>query len=245
MNRAPSARTGSRWLLVRATSLFLFAAPAALSAEPSCARPGAAEARRWPSPLDRLVTLHSRDLALRDALDRLATAARLRLSYSSELLTLDRRVCVAYDSVAAGAVLADLLDGSAVTPVVAGDNQVVLTPAAVPRRAEQRAEQSVNMLDRVVVTGSALGAAERGLASAVTAIDRSQLARQTSGNISQTLNGSVAGVWLWDQSPSSLFAQYGSLRGASSFQVSYPKVYIDGIQVANPLLLTELSPDAV
>ena len=50
---------------------------------------------------------------------------------------------------------------------------------------------------------------------------------------------------MWDQSPSSLFAQYGSLRGASSFQVSYPKIYIDGIQVANPLLLTELSPDAV
>jgi len=70
-------------------------------------------------------------------------------------------------------------------------------------------------------------------------------ARQTSGTLSQTLNGSVPGIWLWDQSPSSLFAQYGSLRGASSFQVSYPKVYIDGIQVANPLLLTELSPDAV
>jgi iron complex outermembrane receptor protein len=245
MSRAPNARTGSRWLLVRATSLFLFGAPAVLSAEPSCARPGAAEVRRWPSPLDRLVTLHSRDLALRDALDRLATAARLRLSYSSELLTLDRRVCVAYDSVAAGAVLADLLDGSAVTPVVAGDDQVVLAPAAVPRRAEQHAEQSVNVLDRVVVTGSALGAPERGLASAVTVIDRAQLARQTSGTLSQTLNGSVPGIWLWDQSPSSLFAQYGSLRGASSFQVSYPKVYIDGIQVANPLLLTELSPDAV
>ena len=98
MSRALSARTGSRRLLVRATSLFLLGAPAALSAEPSCARPSA-EARRWPSPLDRLVTLHSRDLALRDALDRLATAARLRLSYSSELLTLDRRVCVAYDSI--------------------------------------------------------------------------------------------------------------------------------------------------
>src|SRR5207244_598715 len=75
--------------------------------------------------------------------------------------------------------------------------------------------------------------------------DRAQLARQSTGALSQTLNGSVPGLWLWDQAPSSLFARYGSLRGASSFQVSYPKVYIDGIEVANPLLLTELSPDAV
>jgi iron complex outermembrane receptor protein len=218
--------------------------PALARAEPACASPSARESRRWPAPLDRLVTLHNRDLALRDALDRLAAAARLRLSYSSELLTLDRRVCVAYDSVAAGSVLADLIDGSAVTPVVAGDDQVVLAPAA-RSAALPPPRQTVNVLDRVVVTGSAIGGAQRGLVSAVTVIDRAQLARQGSGVLSQTLNGSVPGLWLWDQAPSSLLAQYGSLRGASSFQVSYPKVYIDGIEVANPLLLTELSPDAV
>jgi iron complex outermembrane recepter protein len=134
---------------------------------------------------------------------------------------------------------------------VAGDDQVVLAPAPAARKTEQRAapatgaEQNVNVLDRVLVTGSALGAQQRGLASAVTVIDRAQLAHQSTGSLSQTLNGSVPGLWLWDQSPSSLLAQYGSLRGASSFQVSYPKIYIDGIQVANSLLLTELSPDAV
>ncbi|HEY2375647.1 MAG TPA: TonB-dependent receptor [Gemmatimonadaceae bacterium] len=203
------------------------------------------ESHRWPAPLDRMVTLHNRDLALRDALDRLASAARLRLSYSSELLTLDRRVCVSYDSVAAGSVLADLLDGSAVAPVVAGDDQVVLAPVAAPHKSEQRSEQSVKVLDRVVVTGSAIGVPQRGLSSAVTVIDRSELASQRGGTISQTLNSAVPGLWLWDEGPSSLLAQYGSLRGVSSFQVSYPKIYIDGIQVANPLLLTELSPDAV
>ena len=238
----------------RGAVLLLFCVPALARAgppraEPACvARVGGGpvnEVRHWPAPLDRLVTLHNRNLALRDALDRLATAARLRLSYSAELLTLDRRVCISYDSVAAGSILSDLLDGSAVTPVVAGDDQVVLTPAATTRKPDQRAETSVNVLDRVVVTGSALGAPQRGLASAVTVIDRAQLARQSNGTLSQTLNGAVPGIWVWDQSPSSLLARYGSLRGASSFQVSYPKIYIDGIQVANPLLLTELSPDAV
>ncbi|HKW47348.1 MAG TPA: TonB-dependent receptor [Gemmatimonadaceae bacterium] len=233
----------------RAVLFLLLCAPALARAEPGCvARMGAGavnEGRRWPSPLDRLVTLHNRDLALRDALDHLASAAHLRLSYSAELLTLDRRVCVSYDSVAAGSILSDLLDGSAVTPVVAGDDQVVLAPAAPALKADERAEDSVNVLERVVVTGSALGTQARGLATGMSVIDRTQLAHQSSGALSQMLNGSAAGVWLWDQSPSSLLAQYGSLRGASSFQVSYPKIYIDGIQVANPLLLTELSPDAV
>ena len=231
----------------RAALLLLLCAPALARAEPACvARVGAVkEAHHWPSPLDRPVSLHNRDLALRDALDRLAAAARLRFSYSAELLTLDRRVCVSYDSVAAGSILSDLLDGSAVTPIVAGDDQIVLAPARPPRTTDQRAEESVNVLDRVVVTGSALGSPQRGLASAVTVIDRTQLAHQSNGTLSQTLNAAVPGLWIWDQSPSSLLAQYGSLRGASSFTVSYPKIYIDGIQVANPLLLTELSPDAV
>src|SRR5262249_16638224 len=49
----------------------------------------------------------------------------------------------------------------------------------------------------------------------------------------------------WSQSPSSLLASYGSIRGASSFGVSYPKVYIDGIEVANPLLITQIVPENI
>ena len=219
----------------------------AAHAEPSCGTAIRAT-RVWAAPLDRLVTLHSRDLALRDALDRLAAAARLRLSYSAELVALDRRVCVSYDSVAVGAVLTDLLDGSMVSPVVAGDDQVVLAPAPTQRRTgATRATQtaSVNVLDRVLVTGRATSSSARVITSSTEVIDRAQLARQSRGTLSETLNGIVPGLWVWDQSPSSVMAHYGSLRGASSFQVSYPKVYIDGIEVANPLLLAEMSADAV
>ena len=84
-------------------------------------------ARRWTPPLDRLVSLHERGVALRDALDRLAAAARVRLAYSAELLPLDRRVCVSYRSVPAGAALTELLEGSAVEPVVTDSDRVVLT----------------------------------------------------------------------------------------------------------------------
>ena len=252
MTGALRARGGRHRPLLRVVSVLLVAGlPTVALAAPSCdpgARAASREARVWPAPLDRLVTLHSRDLALRDALDRLAAAARLRLSYSAELVALDRRVCVSYDSVAAGAVLADLLDGSRVSPVVAGDDQVVLAPAPTQRRpAGTRATQSasVSVLDRVLVTGTAMHPSARVVSSSAEVIDRARLAQQSGGTLSETLNGVVPGLWVWDQSPSSVIAHYGSLRGASSFQVSYPKVYIDGIEVANPLLLTEMSPGAV
>src|SRR5204863_3781854 len=57
---------------------------------------------RWAPPLDRPVTLHSNSLALRDALDRVTTQAKLRLSYSAELLPLDHIVCVAADATPVG-----------------------------------------------------------------------------------------------------------------------------------------------
>src|SRR4030081_1659176 len=42
-----------------------------------------------------------------------------------------------------------------------------------------------------------------------------------------------------------IVARYVIIRGASSFGVSYPKIYIDGIEVANPLLLTQFDPENV
>ena len=42
-----------------------------------------------------------------------------------------------------------------------------------------------------------------------------------------------------------MLSSYASIRGASSFGLSYPKIYIDGIEVANPLLLSRFSPGAI
>ena len=53
------------------------------------------------------------------------------------------------------------------------------------------------------------------------------------------------GAWVWEQAPTSLLARYASIRGASSFGISYPNVYVDGIEVANSLLVTELDVESV
>ena len=90
------------------TALVLLACPAALHAlastqsacDPLSARAagtaageGVGRARAWPVPLDRLVSLDAGETTLGAALERIATDARIRLSYSPELVPLDRRVC--------------------------------------------------------------------------------------------------------------------------------------------------------
>src|SRR5665647_2071446 len=51
----------------------------------------AAPSGGWDAPLDTRVTLHARDVSLRDALDRLTAISRVRLAYSADYLPVDRR----------------------------------------------------------------------------------------------------------------------------------------------------------
>ncbi|HET9425787.1 MAG TPA: TonB-dependent receptor, partial [Gemmatimonadaceae bacterium] len=190
---------------------------------------------------DRAIALRARDVSLREALDRIAAAARFRVSYSAEFLPLDRHVCVSSDSITAGDALAEVLAGVGVSSIVTAPDHVVLAPS----RPEAAARESVQTLERVVVTGSATGSAQRPLSIAIDVISGRALDRQSAGTLAASFDGNVAGVWLWEQGPSTMLARYGSIRGASSFNVSYPKVYIDGIEVANPLLVTELNPAVV
>ena len=227
--------------MIRRAAFFLAAslalAPAHARAQQNCGLQAAPQV--WPAPLNRRIALRARDVSLREALDRVAAAARFRVSYSAEFLPLDRHVCVSSDSISAGDALAELLAGVSVAPMVASSDQVVIAPT----RPAPAPRESVQMLERVVVTGSAGGNAQRPLSVAVDVIDRRQLGQQqANGTLASAFDGNVAGLWMWEQNPASLLARYGSIRGASSFGISYPKVYIDGIEVANPLLVTELNP---
>ena len=259
-----------------AAALTLAAGAAAASAQRPAAQPngpgacGAARGplapatQRWSGALARVVAVQARDVPLhdvplRDALHRLAAAARVRLSYSAELLPLERGVCLSRDTVALGDALAELLRGTGLVPVAVGADQVVLAPAppgggrsvAAPTPAPVDDGAAIGagparVLDRVVVTGSAAGASQRALTVALDVLDGPTLARRGGGGtLAQLLDDAVPGMWAWEQSPSSLVARYGSIRGASSFGANHPKVYVDGIEVANPLLATRLDLDAV
>jgi iron complex outermembrane receptor protein len=177
-------------------------------------------------------------------LDRISTDARIRLSYASEAIPLDSRVCASFDSVPVGEALGLLLRGTPVLPVSAGGDHVVLTPSAAPGTTEQRGHMP-RVLDRVVVTGSAIEAPARRLTVAMNVVSGDQLSRYAEGNLAQALSDVVPGLWVWQSAPTSLVAHYGSIRGTSSFGASYPKIYVDGIELANPLLITQFTPEAV
>lgn len=195
--------------------------------------------------LDRRVTLHARDIPLRDALDRIAALAGLRLSYSGDNLPLDRRVTITRDTATVGELLSELLRPYAVRAAVVGDDHLVLAPRDPQPAITDSSSGAVRVLDRVVVTGSVLGAPQRALPVALDVVRGRDIERRDESQLSRVLNGAVPGVWLWEQAPSTMLARYGSIRGASSFGLSFPKVYIDGIEVANPLLLTQVTPELV
>jgi iron complex outermembrane receptor protein len=188
--------------------------------------------------------MHARDISLREALDRLSAASRVRLSYATEALPLDDRVCASFDSVFLGEALGLLLRGTSVLPVAAGGEHVVLSPVQTPQTGDAL-KRSPRVLDRVVVTGNAIEAPARRLTVAMNVVSRSQLSRYSEGNLAQALSDAVPGLWLWQTPPTSLLAHYGSIRGTSSFGASYPKIYVDGIELANPLLVTQFTPEAV
>jgi outer membrane receptor protein involved in Fe transport len=203
---------------------------------------GAARAEAQ-SPLDTRITLHARDVALRDALDRVALLAGVRLSYSGDHLPLDRRVSVSRDSARLEELLGELVRPFAVVPVAITADHVVLTPRVAVRT--DSAMRGIAVLDRVVVTGSVVAASERPLPIALDVVRGQAIERREESTLSRVFSGSVPGVWMWEHTPSTMLARYGSVRGASSFGLTFPKVYIDGIEVANPLLLTQISPELV
>ncbi len=203
---------------------------------------------QWSAPLDRLVSTHAAALSLRDALDRVSAIAKIRLSYSSGVVPLDRAACLDASAAPVGRVLSQLLLGANVTPIAVGGDQVVLAPRkpSAPRpTASAELTPAIGVLDRVLVTEPAVNSPKRDATVGVDVLDGRQLAREDATSLSGALDGRVPGVWSWTQSPTSLMSSYASIRGASSFGLSYPKVYIDGIEVANPLLISRFAPDAI
>jgi iron complex outermembrane receptor protein len=234
-----------RALAVGVCAAAALASPAPARAQATCARSADAAARTWEAPLDRPVTLRAREVTLRDALDRLSAAAKVRLSYSSDLLPLDRRVCISISRQPLGEALALLVGSAGAEPVVIG-GQVVLAPAAPssPTPAGSLAARE-SVLERIVATGSPAGAARRPLTVGLGVVEGEDIASRSVVSMADLLNGTVPGVWMFRRSPSTLLAQYGSVRGSSSFGATYPKVYIDGVETANPLVLSEIDPEAV
>ena len=235
-----ASRRGGRRLLLAAS--LLTAGRVGAQGVP-CPGPARDSVRTWAPPLDRVITLNASGASLRTALDLVAARANVRLSYASDALPLDREACVPQGPMPLGAALTALLRDLAITATPVGGTQIVLAPT---REASSLAvSPRTATLDRVVVTGSAAGAAQRGLPYSVDVVQGRDLRGAAAPSLATALNGSIPGLWIWSEAPTTLLTRFGSIRGASSFGVSTPKVFVDGIELANPLLLTRIAADAI
>jgi outer membrane receptor protein involved in Fe transport len=233
-------------LATMVAAAMLMAAAPPLPAQ-ACGREVAAAGGSWQAPLDRRVTPGGERLALRDALDRLATLAKTRISYAVEFVPVDRTVCLAARSAILGDVLSALLEGTTVEPVAAGQDHVVLAPIRPPvrRPAPGEAERAPSVLAAVVVEAAPARAPELSRTVAATVITGDELRAREAGTLGAALEGAVPGLWTWAGVAASPVTRFAAIRGASSFGTSAPKVYLDGIEVANPRLVALLATDAV
>ena len=275
MTSAPAARRGAalRAVACRAGARF----PAApllcglLLVALSGGRPGNAVAQsrvvaaadsseradREGSILSRLVTVRFDDLPLGLALNLIAQEGNLRLSYSSDVVPVARRVSVSRERAPVGEVLRDALASTNVDPVVTPSGYVVLVrnPRAtlagagtpdVPNLSVDRTPIRSQIMDRVLIMGTpAGGAPERELSSAVTVLTASQIATYGPSSMQDLLRSGIPGIVAWDLGIAGPFAQIGSVRGSSSFTSNYLKTYVDGVELASPYLLFAVDPYSI
>ena len=222
--------------------------PALLRAQERCALPtnSITTTAPWHGPLQRSVTLRADDISLAEALQRIADAAGVRFSYSPEAVPVDRRVCVAYHAVPVGQALHELLRGIELEPRVVNDEHIVLAPTRARTDQLDRAQPStVVSLEQLLVRSSPTTSANDAATGGTFVVEGRMLAQQPSATLAAALNGIVPGLWLWQDAASGVASSYGSVRGASSFRATSPKVYIDGIEVANSQLLGRIAPATV
>ena len=207
--------------------------------------------------LARLVTVRFDDMPLGLALHLIAHEGNLRLSYSSDVVPVARRISVSRERAPVGEVLRDALVNTNVDPVVTPSGYVVLVRnpqalllAAGPTPPEltvtDRTPIRPQIMDRVLVMGTpAAGAPERELPSAVTVLTASHIAAFGPSSMQDLLRSGIPGIVAWDLGISGPFAQIGSVRGSSSFTSNYLKTYVDGVELASPYLLFAVDPYSI
>jgi outer membrane receptor protein involved in Fe transport len=212
--------------------------------------------------LGRPITIDLRDVPLETALRTVARHCELRLSYSSDVVPVSRRVSVSRVAAPVRDVLAELLRGTDVDVVATPAGYVVLvrnplahevTDTPAPNAVDAPVESSLShaslraqLMDRVLVMGTPVaGAPERELASAVTVITASQIADAGAPSMEDLLRSGIPGVVAWDLGISGPLAQLASVRGSSSFTANYLKTYVDGVELASPYMLFAIDPYSI
>ncbi len=208
----------------------------------------------------RLISVRLQDAPVEVALRVVASLGSARLAYSNDLIPSDVRVTMSRDRIALGDAFREVLRDTDLDIVSTPSGYVIVVRSPWPKtRATAASADSVptiavpllrttrpQIMDRVLVMGTPVsGAAERGLASAVTVRSQGQLTQLGLTNMSQVFRTGIPGVVSWDLGIAGPLAQVGAVRGSSSFSSNYLKTYVDGVELASPYLLFAIDPYSI
>ena len=156
------------------------------------------------------------------------------------------RASASATSIALGDVLAAVLRGAAVEPVTGGSDQIVLAPvrqgAAVPQTLQ--AVEPVFSLPPVVALVSANAPTQSTEPTATTVVSGADVSNRSNGSLreSQWRGARTLGLEFIAREPAHALWQHAR---RIVVRVECAQIYIDGIEVANPLLLSRITPDAI
>jgi len=142
--------------------------------------------------------------------------------------------------------LSDLPAGTHVIEIrflgYASEERTISVSAGETVTLEVSLRRQVLDLDAVVVTGTAGGARQREVGTAVSRVDASQLQMAAAPRLAQALQGQVSGLTMTQGGAQAGAAPRIALRGSNSVsQGDHPLIYIDGVRIYSDLASTGLS----
>jgi outer membrane receptor protein involved in Fe transport len=113
--------------------------------------------------------------------------------------------------------------------------------------ADVALERSVQRLDEVVTTGTVAETQIKALPTPITVITGKEIAEKNIQHVDQLFRGDVPGMYAWDTGPNNIATRFASIRGSTSiaFTDNNPKVYVDGIEMAEESFLAALDPASI
>jgi len=115
----------------------------------------------------------------------------VQLAYSADFVPVDRRVCMSSERQTVGEVLTSMLRGTSLQLLVVAGRSSCSPGEAHPLSTPDSGPHGMSVLERVVVTGSAVAAPRRPLAIGVEVIDGEQMRRQALGSMAELLDATV------------------------------------------------------
>ncbi|HWV58380.1 MAG TPA: TonB-dependent receptor [Longimicrobiales bacterium] len=216
----------------------------AVAAEPCIGGDSAVSPAEAP-PFTNRVTVRAQGVALRDAIGLVASAAGVRISYSSDGIDAARIVCLEYDDAPLGVVLAELLTGEPVHPEAVAADHIVLT--FVSARAEATEPAQPNPRGVIPLRPLRVEAERRSTSATSTLVLHGEDIAGLTGarTLAAALDGLVPGFWLHGHPVAGFLTAFSGGRGRASFRSAVPMVVIDGVELADPALAFHVAPETI